>query len=175
MTALIVLQSFTGTGLFSTRTMSVTTTDSCEQVSNAYANHLAQLSTRSIPAIVNGYESNATVDWIGLTPGMTANSSGIAGNYSGSSSIAILTGEFIARLANFSLANDSQVLAVEPNGSVVVNSTFNFRGYDAVGGNINGTVVARDMYERVGDSSWLIARETWDFTQFQGQFPLVSA
>jgi len=175
--ALLVLQSLFGSGLLTTKTVTVTatTSDAYEQVDNAYANHLEQLSARNIPAIPSGYASNATVDWTGVTPGMTGNNPGLAGNYSGSASIAILMGSFIGRLSNFSLANENQILGVEPNGSVVVNSTFNFRGHDAVGGNINGTVIARDVYERVDGSSWLIARETWNFTQFQGQFPLVSA
>jgi hypothetical protein len=158
-----------------TATVTVTTSDAYEQVANAYADHLEQLSARNIPAIPSGYESNATVDWTGVTPGMTGNNPGLAGNYSGSASISILMGAFIGRLSNFSLANENQILGVGPNGSVVVNSTFNFRGYDALGGNINGTVIAQDEYERVGGSSWLIARETWNFTQFRGQFPLVSA
>jgi hypothetical protein len=158
-----------------TATVTVTTSDAYEQVANGYADHLEQVSARNIPAIPSGYESNATVNWTGVTPGMTGNNPGLAGNYSGSASIAILMGSFIGRLSNFSLANENQILGVEPDGSVVVNSTFNFRGYDALGGKINGTVIAQDVYERVGGSSWLISRETWNFTQFQGQFPLVSA
>ena len=116
LTILIVLQSFIGSGLFGARTVTVVTTSDdykFEQVSNAYANHLAQFTTRSIPAIVSGYESNATVEWTGLTPGKTGNSPGIAGNYSGSASITILTGEFIARLVNFSLSNQNEVLGPE--------------------------------------------------------------
>lgn len=178
---LIVLQSFIGSGLFGVRTVTIVTTSNdykFEYVSNSYANHLTQLTTRSISAVVSGYESNATVEWTGLTPGKTGNSPGIAGNYSGSASIAILTGEFIGRLANFSLSNENEVLGAGNNGSVVVNSTLDFRGYDPVGGKISGTIIAQDVYEQVGNSSssvWLIARETWNFTQFQGQFPLVSA
>ena len=47
----------------------------------------------------------------------------------------------------------------------MVNSTFNFHGYDAAVGNVNGTVIAQNLYAHVNDT-WLIAGEIWSFTQF---------
>jgi hypothetical protein len=158
---LLVLQSFIGSGLFSTRTVTVTVTnsDAYEQVSDAYANHLMAFNARNINALPDEYESNATVEWIGVNPGLN-------GNYSGAGDIKILWGSFIGKLANFSLSNEYQSLG-EVNGSNawMVNSTFNFDGYDAVLGNVNGTVVAQDLYAHV-DGAWLIAKEIWNFTRF---------
>jgi hypothetical protein len=158
---LLVLQSFIGSGLFSTRTVTVTVTDSdaYEQVSDAYAYHLMVLNARNINAVPGEYESNATVEWTGVNPGLN-------GNYSGAGNIKILWGSFIGKLTNFSLSNEYQSLG-EVNGSNawMVNSTFNFNGYDVVVGNINGTVVAQDLYAHV-NGTWLIAREIWNFTQF---------
>jgi hypothetical protein len=162
---LLVTQSLVGSGLFSTRTvsMTVTTSDAYEQVASAYAGHIAQLSSRDIPALAKGYQSNATIEWVGAVPGMT-------GNYSGAPNIEILWGSFIGKFINFSLSNEYQSIGVEGNGSVV-NSTFDFRAYSSVVGNVHGTVIAQDAYEHAG-VSWLIARETWNVTQFSEQFPV---
>ena len=161
---LLVVQSFVGSGLFSTKTVTVTltTSDAYEQVADAYASHLEQLSARNIPAAVSGYESNATVEWTGVVAGMN-------GNYSGAANIEILLGgDFFGKLINSSLSNEYQSVGV--NGKVpVVNSTFNFQGYSSVEGNVNGTIVAQDTYEHVGNS-WLIAHEVWNFTQYYAQF-----
>jgi hypothetical protein len=160
---LLVLQSLLGSGLFSTKTVTVTVTtpDPYEQVASAYASHLAQLRARNISAVASGYESNATVEWTGVVPGMN-------GNYSGAGNIKILWGSFIGKLLNFSLSNEYQSLGLK-GGDSVVNSTFDFRGYDAAVGELNGTVVAQDTYEAVG-GSWLIAHETWNFTHASPNF-----
>jgi hypothetical protein len=157
---LLALQSFLGSGLLGTRTVTVTTPDAYEQVANAYANHLRQLSARNIPVLVSGYESNAAIEWTGAAAAGT-------GNYSGSD-IKILLGSFLTKFINFSLSNEYQSIGVKGNVSVV-NSTFDFQGYNAVVGKVKGAIVAQDVYEHVG-SSWLIARETWNFTQFNEQF-----
>jgi hypothetical protein len=162
---LLVVQSFVGSGLLSTKTatLTVTTSDAYEQVQNAYASHMTVLSTRNPSAVVSGYESNATVEWTGVVAGLT-------GNYSGAADIKILLGSFIGKFLNFSLSNEYQSVGVKGNVSVI-NSTFNFQGYSSVVGQVNGTIAAQDVYEHVG-SSWLIARETWNFAQFNEQFPV---
>jgi ketosteroid isomerase-like protein len=164
--ALLVLQSILGSGLFSTKTVTVTLTasDPYEQVASAYATHLEQLRARNISAIPSGYKSNATVEWTGVDPGMN-------GNYSGAGNIKILWGSFIGKFTNFSLSNEYQSIQVDGDFSVV-NSTFDFRGYDSAVGMLNGSVVAQDVYENAG-GSWLIVRETWNFIQFNGQIPTV--
>ena len=161
---LLLLQSLLGSGLLTTKTVSVTVTtlDAYEQVANAYANHLEQLSARNMPAVVSAYESNATVEWTGVVAGMN-------GNYSGAANIEILLGgDFFGKLINSSLSNEYQSVGVNGNVSVV-NSTFNFQGYSAVEGNVNGTIFAQDTYEHVGNS-WLIAHEMWNFTRYYVQF-----
>ena len=160
---LLVLQSLLGSGLLSTKTITVTltTSDPYEQVASAYASHLAQWSAGNISAVASGYESNATVEWTGVVPGLN-------GNYSGTGNIKILWGDFFGKLLNSSLSNEHQ--SVGATGSVpVVNSTFDFHGYSAIEGKVNGTVLAQDTYEHVGNS-WLIAHEVWKFTQYYVQF-----
>lgn len=91
------------------------------------------------------------------------------GNFSGSNNIGIALGSFIGKFINFSVSTESQ--SIEAKGNVsVVNSTLGFQGYSSVVGRVNGTIVAQDVYTHAG-SSWLIARETWNFTQFNAQFP----
>jgi hypothetical protein len=160
---LLVVQSFVGSGLLSTKTATVTvrTSDAYEQVQNAYASHMMELSTRNPSAAVSGYESNATVEWTGVVLGLT-------GSYSGAANIKILLGSFTGKLLNFSLSNEYQSIGVKDNVSVV-NSTFNFQGYSTIVGKVNGTVLAQDTYEHVGNS-WLIAHEMWNFTQYHEQF-----
>jgi hypothetical protein len=161
--ALIVVQSLVGSGLFSAKTVTVTVTapDPYEQVAGAYASHLAQLSARNISAVSSGYESNATVEWTGVDPALN-------GNYSGAGNIKILWGSFIGKLLNFSLSNEYQSVRIKGSDSVV-NSTFDFQGYDAAVGELNGTVVAQDTYGPVG-GSWLIAHEAWNFTRVSPNF-----
>lgn len=160
---LLVLQSLIGSGLLSTKTVTVTMTvsDSYEQVASAYAVHLTLLSARDIDAIPGGYESNATIDWTGAVAGQT-------GNYSGTADIKILWGSFIGKFVNFSISNEYQSIGFNGKASVV-NSTFDFRGFNNVVGYVNGSVIAQDVYEHAG-SSWLISREAWNVTQFNEQF-----
>jgi hypothetical protein len=135
-----------------------------EQVASAYADHLMQVEARNVTALVDGYESNATLEWTGAEAAGT-------GNYSGSTAInAMLTSFLMTKLVSFSLSNPSQSI-VANNESVVVNSTFDFQGYSSVVGIVSGRVVAQDVYEHTG-GSWLIARETWNFTQFIEQYPV---
>jgi hypothetical protein len=164
--ALLVLQSSLSVGPLTPRTTTVTTTetsDAYEQVASAYQAHLLEFDVRNVNGIANEYEGNATVRWTGDIPGLP-------GNYSGSDNIKILLGASIGKFFNFSLSNENQSIAVKGNVSTV-NSTFDFAGYSSVYGPTNGTVVAKDIYERAGSSSWLIASEIWNFTQFNESFP----
>jgi len=163
---LLLLQSLLGGALPGTKTVTVTVTTSAtdQEVADAYANHLALLSiprTQSVPA--RGYESNATVEWTGAIAGLT-------GNYSGSANISILLGSFFGKFVNFSLSSENQSIRVRA-GTFVVNSTLVLQAYSSILGKVNGTIAAQDVYEHIG-SSWLISRETWNFTQFNQQFPM---
>jgi hypothetical protein len=170
---LLVLQSVIGSGLFSTRTvtLTVTTSDVHEQVSDAYGNHLMELNDTvcivpgyctlvDMGGVVGDYESNATVEWVGPLD--------VAGNYSGSNNIGVMLRSFIGKFnSNFSLSNEYQSIGqVKGSGNTwMVNSTFNVRGYDGVVGDVSGSVVAQDVYAHT-NGTWLIAREIWNFTQF---------
>lgn len=162
---LLIVQSFVGSGLLSTKTatVTVTTSDAFERVASAYATHLASLNSRNIPAVASGYQRNATVEWVGVGPGLT-------GTYSGMPNIEILWGSFIGKFVNFSVSNEYQSIGVDGNVSMV-NSTFDFHAYSSILGGVNGAVIAQDTYEHTG-SSLLIAREVWNFTQFNEQFPV---
>jgi len=165
---LLVLQSFFGSGLLSTRTVTSTFTaapstvpDVYGQVNGAYANHLLLLDSENISALVGEYEGNATVSWTGDAPGF-------AGSYSGLTSIRILLGNFRVHFLNFSIYNDNQT--VGPKGSFwVVNSTFDLRGYSTMLGQTLAAIDAQNSYVHVG-GEWLIANETWDFTVFDVEF-----
>jgi hypothetical protein len=128
---LLVLQSFIGSGLLSTRTVTSTITaapssvpDVYGEVNSAYANHLLLLDSQNITALVGGYESNATVVWTGFT-------NGLQGHFVGVANIRILLGHFTLGFANFSIYDESQTVA--PNGSYwAVNSTFDIQGNSTV-------------------------------------------
>lgn len=181
---LLVLQSLTGSGLFTTRTVTVTTvttSDPYEQVSEAYANHISQFnaayrpcepcggdaSKNTVSEITSGYESNATVQWVGReSPGGVNGSSPFSG-----SDISIQFVSFLSTFnRNFSLSIEFQSLP-ETKGSDMwmINSTLNFQGYNAIEGNEKGTIVAEDVYQQGGGSSWLISTENWNFTQWSVQ------
>ncbi|MDA4118536.1 MAG: hypothetical protein OK455_09360 [Thaumarchaeota archaeon] len=164
---LLVSQSLVGSGLLSTKTVTatVTTSNPNEQVANAYADHLLLLpfSGHYASALASEYEANATIEWTGIEVAGT-------GNFSGSNNIGIALGSFIGKFINFSVSAESQSIEVKGNVSVV-NSTLGFQGYSSVVGQVNGMIVAQVVYEHAG-SSWLIARETWNFAQFNEQFPV---
>lgn len=158
--ALLLLQSFIGSGPFSTRTMTVTTSDAYEQVSDVYASHLIHLNARNMTAVASDYEGNATAEWVGPA--------GVGvGNYSGVKIILANLESFVGKFnGNFSLSNEYQSIGkVEGSNSWMVNSTFDIHGYDAAVGNVTGTVFAQDSYAQI-NGAWLIVRENWNFTQF---------
>ncbi len=142
---LIALQSFLGSGLLSTRTVTSTTTaaastipDAYQQVASQYTNHLLHLDSRNVSALLSDYESNATVEWRGAIIGQT-------GNYTGSSNIDILLrSTFAGKLDSLYLSNERQTIGPK-GGYWIVNSTFDFRGHNPIVGVTNGTIVAQDF------------------------------
>ncbi len=174
---LLVLQLFLGSGMLSTKTETVTstttTTDPFEQVAYASANHLMELSARNISAMVQGYESNATFEVTGV--------SAYHGNFTGHEEIGVMLGSIVSvggnPSINFTMWNEHQSVGVKGN-VFVVNFSFGFlewtigqywsipQGNNPVPIKSEGTVVAQAVYEHVGGSSWLIAREVWNFTNY---------
>jgi len=89
------------------------------------------------------------------------------GNFTGGN-IRILLKSFAQGFYNYSLSNESQTIGAKGN-YWVVNSTFDVDGYGGPVGNIDITIAAQDSYVHVGNS-WLIARETWNFTKYDVQY-----
>jgi len=168
---LLVLQSFIGSGLFSTRTVTVTATppDAYGQVAASYTSRLLLLEARNVAAVTRGYENNATVRWIWQSHEVYNQSSGCEGTFTGSAQLAALLGPMLNDQQYFLVSNESQV--INPTGGQwIVQSEFNFAGNSTenhsanppFGGSYEGMVVAQDNYILVG-GTWLIASETWQF------------
>lgn len=160
-------------GFFGTTTVQVTMPSVSDQVSSAYANHLSLFSSKNVSATVSQYTDDANVTYEGQA-------AGLQGNYTGTSDIRILIAADISKTTLFFIANETQPsIQVETMGSgdsvvsVVVNSTFNFRGESPVFGNINGTVSARTTFVPGSASgNWLISNETWNYLSYWVQYPV---
>lgn len=168
---LLVLQSFIGSGLLSTRTVTSTTTvttslpnEDYSQVAGAYANHLFVVSSRNVSALLSGYESNATVEWTGR----------LEGNYTGAGNglgeIGRALALFPGNTVNLTLSEESQTIVGAQGDRLVVGSTFSWYGFSSTAGNISGVIAAQDSYAYVGNT-WLIARETWTWVSLDCQYP----
>jgi hypothetical protein len=170
---LLILQSFIGSGLLSTKTVTSTTTitatstvpDAYDRVASIYLDYVSMLNTGNVIALAGEYESNATVEFAGVGP------PGLVGNYTGPHNIMELLDVFLTRLATgFFVSNETHTIG--PDGSIwVVNSTFHFGGNSTISGVVYGTIAAEYSYAYV-NSNWLIARQTWNFTEYNEQYPL---
>jgi len=167
---LLVLQSVTTSGVFGTRTVTVTatvtTTQQIADVGGAFAEHMLSLGSRNVSALVSQYEGDANITW-------TGQASGLAGTYIGKGPIGVLLGQFFETYANtFTIANVTQTIAVTPSNLAAVNSTFGFTGWGERWGNTSGAVSAQDYYTySTTNGAWLISKETWTFLSFDVQFP----
>ena len=168
---LLVLQSFIGSGLLSTRTVTSTTTvtttstamGAYEQVAGAYENYLSMLNSSEASALQSDYERNATVVWTGASPGL-------AGTYTGSSNIEILLSQFLAAVAP-KLAITNETHTIDPEGSTwIVDSRFDFAGNSTIVGTVSGIIAANCSYTD-NDNSWLISRQVWNFLEYDTQYP----
>jgi len=139
-------------------------------VGDGFAQHLLSFSSGNVSAVVSQYEGNATVTWMGHGEEFCF----LAGLYAGSNDIRILFGVFLGRVAPaLEIGNATWTVTPEANGSVVVNSTFDFAGHGPVYGVANGTVSAQDTYVySTTNGAWLVSQETWDFLTFSSQFPI---
>jgi len=167
---LLVLQSFIGSGLLSTRTVTSTTTvtallptEDYSQVADAYAYHLSAVSSRNVSALLSGYESNATVEWTGVA-------TGLGGNYTGPGEIGSLLEQFPGNTVNLTLSEESQPIVGDLANHLVAGSTFSWYGFTSSDGIISGVIAAQDSYAHVSNM-WLIARETWMWVSFDSQYP----
>jgi hypothetical protein len=154
-------------------TTAVPTQQAAEMVGAIFAEHVLSFSFASrnftsanVSAIVSQYEGNANVTWMGHGGDFCE-----IGLYSGSGNIFTLLESFLGQVGPaLAIANVTRTLTAEANGSVVVDSTFDFAGHSLTYGILNGTVSAEDSYAHsTMDGSWLISQETWDFIAFNTQ------
>jgi hypothetical protein len=181
---LLVLQSFTGSGLFGTKTVTSTVTSiqqSAAVVSGLFAEHILLLESRNVSAIVSQYAGNATIAW---TSEAQCECNSVNGNYTGTANITRLMKQLLFGIdpngfsfgtKSFMAENLTQSVAATSNTLVTVNSTFVMLEQSIAEGEINGTVSAQDFYVYSATGhTWLISRESWDFLSFDIQNPAIS-
>jgi hypothetical protein len=161
---LLVLQSFVGSGLFSTKTVAFPPSQDYAEVAAAYSDHLSTFSSRNISAILDEFASNATVDWKGQA-------GGLEGNYTGAEAMENLLKDFPGHMVNLTLSEEGQPIVGVQGGHMVAGSTFGWSGYTTIFGVVSGMVVAEDSYVHVG-GAWLISEETWNYVMYNEQFPV---
>jgi hypothetical protein len=146
--------------------------DAYGQVASSYANHVLLLESTDTGAVLNGYESNATVEWEGP-------SGGCDGNFTGTAGITRVMTALLENDSYFLVSNETQTIGSQGN-HWVVNSTFGFTGnsttssksaspYSPYVGMFRATIAAQDTYVYSG-KTWLITSETWNFLDFETSF-----
>jgi hypothetical protein len=149
------------------------------EVSNALLNHLLNIVSKNVSAVLGDYQSNATVEWKGET-------FGLPGNYTGTARLDSLYTEFLTspNLVNFIISNvtinsigfgagaGQGNAPVAENPLASLNYTLQMRGYSENIGNWSATINAGVRYSWT-DHSWLISGETWDYVAQHSQHPFV--
>ena len=112
-----------------------------EMVNSSLQNHLVQVGSKNVTALLSEYEHNATIIWTGEGVGPDE-------SYNGPASISYIWKVFfVATTPQFLIANETQTIPPTWNGSVVtVNSTFDFSGHSNAYGEFSGAVYAQDSY-----------------------------
>lgn len=151
----------TTTTTLTTASTPSTVPDTYDQIASTYANHLLLLEARNASALASSYETNATIEWKGV-------SGGCDGNYTGTASITKLLGDLLTRSNSLLVSNETQTIGTEGK-NWVVNSTFNFVGNSTFVGIFSGRIAAQDSYISNGQT-WSIAQETWNFLSYDSSF-----
>ena len=176
---LLVLQSFTGNGLFGTRVVTTTTT-STEQpdsfVSGLYAEHVLALESRNVSLAVGQYQGNATVTWESAGE---CQCGFLDGSYTGKANVTELMKQVLLGIVPKGIGSDvrsltvenlTQSIGTEPDGRVVVNSSFVMVQQTVAFGTENSKITAQDYYAYSANArAWLIAREDWAFLSYSVQ------
>jgi hypothetical protein len=171
---LLVLQSFIGSGLLSTRTGTSTVTSTLtiqpplDPVVYQWAYYLG---ARDLTNLTNMYAQNATVTW-------TGEADGLKGTYGGVDNIGILFRSAEGKVSNLTatIGNDSLVV-INPTET---NATFSLtmHGTSPVQGNIliKANVSQEWNYSAVsgtiGQEQWQIVKENWNYTTYNIQYPV---
>lgn len=173
---LLVLQSFTGSGLFGTKTVTTTVTSTqqpTELISGLFAQHILALESRNVSSVVGQYERNATVTW--ASEGECECNS-LDGSYRGAANITLIMRQlllgvapngFDSTVSSFVVENLTKSVSVVLDSTVTVNSTFYFVEQSVAFGKIDGTVSAQDYYiYSTAIHTWLISREMWGYLSY---------
>jgi hypothetical protein len=117
-----------------------TVPDAYDQVASTYADHLLLLEARNASAVASQYETDATIEWKGV-------SGGCDGNYTGNTDITKLLADLLTRSSSLLVSNETQTIRAEGN-IWVVNSTFNFMGNSAIVGIFEGSIAGQDIRQQ---------------------------
>ncbi|MDG7005370.1 MAG: hypothetical protein JRM86_00360 [Nitrososphaerota archaeon] len=172
---LLVLQSFIGGGLLSTRTetSTVTSTLTIQPALNPVVDQWAYyLGARDVTQLADMYAQNASVTWEGVAGGLT-------GVYQGLPDIKILLGvtvgketAAVAKIGNYSQtvvnpSDDNVTFSLTVNGTSIVQGAFLFKvnvsqewSYSAAAGQVGQ------------QQQWQIAKENGNYTTYNIQFPI---
>jgi hypothetical protein len=188
---LLVLLSVTATGIFGTRTKTVSDTsivtstatstlvstmpnyDSLAPIIAAFDNYLLNVQSGNSTALKEGYLKNATLHVqtrlpSNMNPISAADAQGVSGNYVGSTDASIFSKIWIASTFNQDHNMTMMVLSFNTketaSNAVEANSTIGLSGFGNAG-RANGTVVMDMKYVQV-DGVWLISGGTWTITNF---------
>jgi hypothetical protein len=134
-------------------------------VNYSFSQHMLQLGSGNVSAIVSQYAGNANVTWFGEVGPCFGGMYPLAGD---NGNFSQLMNAFIVKYAHaLVMGNVARTIMPLPNGSVVVDSTFGFTTQGSSYGINNGTVSAQDLFTySATNGAWLISREAWDFTTF---------
>jgi hypothetical protein len=148
-----------------------TSTNSTQQLRNAYAAHLQNIASEDIPALEAEYEKNATLEFVGTVVPPFPEGHPI----DGLPGISSVYEDVLSPSTGFStvnMANESYAVNLSGDGRVTVNSNFTLygtTGFADISGPGTGAYVAnvgsQVSYTRVGDG-WFISSEMWDFHAF---------
>ena len=169
-TAIAIVPSLNGSSSTSSAgkaSTTSTTTSTVSLINSTFADHMRLLASRNTSAMIGQYEGNASIIWTGET-------SGLGGIYNGTQDIVQLfnTNFFGPKAITLTIGNVTQTILAASGESAVVNSSFSFLGESSLQGNFSGSVSAMDTYVySAASGSWLISQETWDFHNYNVQFP----
>lgn len=171
--ALLVVQSLASSGVGGDQTSSSMESTSVQQTpsfaQNDFAEHMRLLASGNVSSLVEEYQKNASLVWLGEAP------FGLKGSYNGTLNIDTLLRAFYTKIVNGSMAisNQTSKVVATSGSTVTLNSTFDFSGKSSLFGSMNGTVFAQDSYG-YANSTWLITHEVWNFTRYTVQYPVIT-
>jgi SnoaL-like domain len=171
---ILVLQSFIGSGLLSTRTetSTITGTQTVQSPVNQVVDQwFYYLGERDVTNLANLYSQNATLMWEG-------EAGPLSGTYHSRNHVAILFNSTIGRetnvtatIANYSLTVINPT-ATNATFSLTMNGTSPDAGQFLFKVNVNQEWTRSADAGEIGQEQWQIAEETWNFTICNSMYPI---